>query len=119
MSCCGPGWISIQKSPAACPGTHPAQVVVGSLVVLLCWLPPHFSQGPLTTGKVTNKVSPCPGEVPPALELVLSSLEQVVPQVGGQTPPGVVALGGSICAASEHAVHLGKVTVVGVCPFVP
>lgn len=55
-------------------------------MVLLGWPPPHFRQGPLTTGKLPSKASPCPEEVPPILELVLSSLEHVLPQAGGQTP---------------------------------
>ena len=46
----------------------------------------HFSPGPLTSGKLPSKASACPGEVPPNLELVLSSLEHIWPQVGDWTP---------------------------------
>lgn len=69
-------------------------------MVLLGWPPPHFSQSPLTTGKLPRKASPCPGEVPPTLELVLSSLEHVLPQVGAGVPSCSGPSGECMCSIS-------------------
>lgn len=85
-------------------------------MVLLDWPPPHFNPT-LTTGKLPSKVIPCLGEVPPTLELVLSSLEHILPQAGGWTPQlqWCCVHAESVHAALEYPVPLENMAALGVC----